>query len=274
MVRIPDDKSRNLNYRSLVTDPQQERSVKQDFSKYSVLTFDCYGTLIDWEKGIWDALQSILTGNNRLDITKALALQQFAALESNQQSATPGMRYSSVLEAVHARFALDNELETTDEMNENFAKSVAEWPSFSDSADALCTLQTKYKLVILSNVDRAGFAASNRKLGVEFDAIYTAEDIGSYKPDLRNFTYMLRQLSDDFGFEKRDVLHVAQSLHHDHAPARKMGLANVWIDRQNLSRGGTDWKKDNFGATALVDEIPETDFVFYTMEEFTRAAVG
>ena len=248
--------------------------MKQDFSKYSVLTFDCYGTLIDWERGIWDALQPILTENNRLDITRALALQQFAAFESHQQSATPGMRYSSVLEAVHAQFALDNELETTDEMNESFAKSVAEWPSFSDSADALCTLQTKYKLVILSNVDRAGFAASNRKLGVEFDAIYTAEDIGSYKPDLQNFAYMLRHLSDDFGFEKRDVLHVAQSLHHDHAPARKMGLANVWIDRQNLSRRGTNWKKDNFGATGLVDEIPETDFVFYTMEEFTRAAVG
>ena len=248
--------------------------MKQDFSKYSVLTFDCYGTLIDWERGIWDALQPILTENNRLDLTKASALQQFAALESHQQSAAPGMRYSSVLETVHARFALDNELATTDEMNEKFAKSVAEWPSFSDSADALCTLQTKYKLVILSNVDRAGFAASNRKLGVEFDAIYTAEDIGSYKPDLRNFEYMLRHLSEDFGFEKSDVLHVAQSLHHDHAPARKMGLANVWIDRQNLSRGGTDWKEGNFGATALVDEVPETAFVFYTMEEFTRVAVG
>ena len=248
--------------------------MEQDFSKYSVLTFDCYGTLIDWERGIWDALQPILIENNRLDITKALALQQFAALESNQQSATPGMRYSSVLNAVHARFALDNELETTDEMNKSFSKSITKWPSFSDSADALSALKKKYKLVILSNVDRAGFAASNRKLGVEFDAIYTAEDIGSYKPDLRNFTYMLRQLSDDFGFEKRDVLHVAQSLHHDHAPARKMGLANVWIDRQNLSRGGTDWKEGNLGATALVDEVPETDFVFYTMEEFTRVAVG
>jgi 2-haloacid dehalogenase len=128
--------------------------------------------------------------------------------------------------------------------------------------------------VILSNVDRAGFAASNRKLSVEFDAIYTAEDIGSYKPELCNFEYMLRHLNEDFGFEKYDVLHVAQSLHHDHTPARKIELANVWIDRQNLSRGGTDWKTGGWGATALVEEVPEIDFVFYTMEEFARAAVG
>ena len=244
------------------------------FSKYRVLTFDCYGTLIDWERGIWDALQPILTENNRLDLTKASALQQFSALESNQQGESPTMRYSSVMQTVHARFAFDNQLATTDEMNEKFAKSIADWPSFPDSSDALCTLQTKYKLVILSNVDRAGFAASNRKLGVEFDAIYTAEDIGSYKPDLRNFKYMLRHLSADFGFEKCDVLHVAQSLHHDHTPARKMELANVWIDRQNISRGATDWKESNWGATALVDEVPEIDFVFYTMEEFARAVVG
>ena len=125
-----------------------------------------------------------------------------------------------------------------------------------------------------NKIQTAGFAASKRKLGVEFDAIYTAEDIGSYKPDLRNFKYMLRHLSADFGFEKCDVLHVAQSLHHDHTPARKMELANVWIDRQNISRGATDWKESNFGATALVDEVPEIDFVFYSMEEFARAVVG
>jgi 2-haloalkanoic acid dehalogenase type II len=248
--------------------------MKQDFSKYSVLTFDCYGTLIDWERGIWDAFQPVLTQNNRMDITKDLALKEFASLESDQQSATPGKPYSNVLKSVHAGFALGNQLATTDEMDEKFAKSIAEWPSFPDSADALRSLQTKFKLAILSNVDRAGFATSNQKLGVEFDAIYTAEDIGSYKPDLRNFEHMLRHLSEDLGFEKSDVLHVAQSLHHDHAPARKMGLRNVWIDRQNISRGGTDWKESNWGATALVDEVPETDFVFFTMEEFARAAVG
>ena len=248
--------------------------MEQDFSKYRVLTFDCYGTLIDWEKGIWDALQPVLTQNNRLDLTRASALQQFAALESHQQSVAPSMRYASVLETVHARFAFDNELATTDEMNGKFAKSIENWPSFPDSADALHSLQRRYKLVILSNVDRVGFAASNRKLGVEFDAIYTAEDIGSYKPDLRNFKYMLRHLNNDFGFEKCDILHVAQSLHHDHAPARELELANVWIDRQNLSKGGADWKGARWGATALVDEVPATDFVFYTMEEFAWALVG
>jgi 2-haloalkanoic acid dehalogenase type II len=247
--------------------------MKQDFSKYSVLTFDCYGTLIDWERGIWDAFQPVLNQNNRMDHKKDLALQEFSSLESALQSATPGQHYSNVLKSVHAGFALNNQLVTTDEMNEEFAKSLANWPAFPDSAAALRTLQKKYKLVILSNVDRAGFVASNQKLGVEFDAIYTAEDIGSYKPDLRNFEYMLRHLSEDFGFEKKNVLHVAQSLHHDHVPARQIRLANVWIDRQNISRGGPDWKEINSGSTALVNEAPKTDFVFYTMEEFARAAV-
>ena len=85
---------------------------------------------------------------------------------------------------------------------------------------------------------------------------------------------MLRHLHNDFGFEKCDILHVAQSLHHDHAPARELELANVWIDRQNLSKGGADWKGARWGATALVDEVPATDFVFYTMEEFASAVVG
>ena len=248
--------------------------MRKEFSDYRVLTLDCYGTLIDWERGIWDAFQPILTENKRLDLPKASVLQQFASLESKQQSVAPKMRYSSVLQTVHAQFAPDNQLATTDEMNQQFAESIADWPPFPDSSDALRSLQSRYKLVILSNVDRAGFAASNRKLSVEFDAIYTAEDIGSYKPELCNFEYMLRHLNEDFGFEKYDVLHVAQSLHHDHTPARKIELANVWIDRQNLSRGGTDWKTGGWGATALVEEVPEIDFVFYTMEDFARAAVG
>jgi FMN phosphatase YigB (HAD superfamily) len=119
--------------------------------------------------------------------------------------------------------------------------------------------------VILSNVHRDGFAASNRKLGVEFDAIYTAQDVGSYKPAPANFEYLLTHLDKDLGLSAGDVLHTAQSLHHDHVQARAFGLANAWIDRQGLSKGG-DW-----GATASVAQRPETDYVFYSMMEMAEA---
>ena len=115
------------------------------------------------------------------------------------------------------------------------------------------------------NVNRDGFAASNRKLGVTFDAIYTAQDVGSYKPNLANFEYMIANLAADFGFRPSDIMHTAQSMHHDHAPARTMSLANTWIDRQRLSDGG-DW-----GATAELPEMPETDFKFYSMMELAEA---
>jgi 2-haloalkanoic acid dehalogenase type II len=129
-------------------------------------------------------------------------------------------------------------------------------------------LKAHYKLVILSNVNRDGFAASNRKLGVAFDAIYTAEDIGSYKPTPANFDYMLVHLASDLGVAAPAILHTAQSLFHDHVPARACGLANAWIDRQGLSAGG------NWGATARVADKPEFDFLFPDMASLARAVTG
>ena len=146
-----------------------------------------------------------------------------------------------------------------------YGRTVQNWPAFPDSAEALAYLKQHYKLIILSTVDNESFAASNAKLGVRFDAIYTAEDIGSYKPDPANFEYLLRHLEDDLGRRPGDVLHTAQSLHHDHVQARAFGLANAWIDRQRLSEGG------GWGATAKLDERPDTDFVFFTMGEMADA---
>ena len=113
-------------------------------------------------------------------------------------------------------------------------------------------------MVILSNVHREGFAASNRKLGVSFDAIYTAQDVGSYMPYIANFEFMLKALGKDFGIESDQILHTAQTLHHDHVPATKVGLDKAWIDRQNLSNS------DNWGGTAIVNDRPEVDFIFTT----------
>ena len=107
--------------------------------------------------------------------------------------------------------------------------------------------------------------ATERATGAVETAIYTAEDIGAYKPDRRNFTYMLEHLREDLGLEPDDILHTAQSLFHDHVPASDFGLAKAWIDRQLLAKSG-DW-----GATAQVAERPEVDFYFTTMGEMAAA---
>ena len=231
---------------------------------YRVLTFDCYGTLIDWEGGIWDALQPVIMHGGS-DVTRDAALLAFAKFETAHERDHPNLRYPDLLARVHRSIAESLGIETSDALDEAFGASVPLWPAFADTADALRILKRHYKLVILSNVHRDGFAASNRKLGVEFDAIYTAEDIGSYKPADANFEYMLAHLKSDFGLDKSDILHTAQSLHHDHTPARRFGLANAWIDRQRLSQGGS------WGATEEVGTMPETDFVFFSMAEIAEA---
>jgi 2-haloacid dehalogenase len=228
-------------------------------TEFQALTFDCYGTLIDWETGIWDALQPLLMSNDAEPPVRAEALAAFAELESAQQAATPDMLYSRVLAHVHNALARRFGLGTTVDLDRAFGASVPHWPAFPDTADALRVLKRQFRLVILSNVHRDGFAASNRKLGVDFDAVYTAEDIGSYKPDPRNFEFMIARLGEDLGIERTAILHTAQSLFHDHVQARAFGLANAWIDRQRLAEGGA------WGATAELGERPQVDFRFPTL---------
>lgn len=232
---------------------------------FQALTFDCYGTLIDWETGIWDALQPLFAENPGAAVTRSGALEMFGRIEQELEDDNPRMLYSEVLTRVHERLGRDFDLETTPELNRAFGTSIGHWPAFADSAESLRYLKTRFKLFILSNVNRDGFAASNRKLGVAFDGIYTAEDIGSYKPNVRNFEHLITQLRNDHGVERGSILHTAQSLFHDHAPARALGLANAWIDRQRLSEGGS------WGATASVAERPKVDFVFFSMGELAEA---
>ncbi len=232
---------------------------------YRVLTFDCYGTLIDWETGIWDALQPLIMRCGRSDVTRDGALLSFAKHEHRHQRSSPNLRYPDLLARVHRSIAESFDMTTSEALDEAFGESVPLWPAFPDTADALRILKRHYKLVILSNVHRDGFAASNRKLGVDFDAIYTAEDIGSYKPSDANFEHLLAHLESDLGMNRAYVLHTAQSLHHDHTPAKRFGLANAWIDRQRLSEGGS------WGATEKVETIPEIDFRFFSMDEMAEA---
>jgi 2-haloalkanoic acid dehalogenase type II len=236
-------------------------------SDFDILSFDCYGTLIDWETGIWDALQPLLMRNPGQAVGHEEALQAFASHESRVQEEHPGLIYPELLARVHADLASGFALSSTPELDRAFGASVGEWPAFADTAEALRSLKQRFRLVILSNVDHGSFAGSQRKLGVEFDAVYTAQDIGSYKPSPANFRYLIDRVERDFGRGPDAILHTAQSLYHDHAPARSCGLANAWIDRQRLSEEG------GWGATAALAERPPVDFRFYSMAELA-AAVG
>ncbi len=232
---------------------------------HQVLTFDCYGTLIDWETGIWDALQPLVMASGRDDLPREVLLAMYGRHEHDLQMARPDENYATLLAMVHKAIAAELGVAADAGMDEAFGESIALWPAFGDTADSLRFLKKHFRLVILSNVHRRGFAASNRKLGVEFDAVYTAEDIGSYKPSSANFEYMLDHLKSDFDLDPGDVLHTAQSLFHDHVPAKAMGLDNAWIDRQRLSQGGSH------GAVTGINEHPVTDFVFFSLAEMTAA---
>ena len=234
---------------------------------FGVLTFDCYGTLIDWESGIYEALGPLIAASGR-DIGRNEALEAFADIESAQQSETPDMAYPDILAAVHGRLGRSWGADTSPEQNAAFGAAVPDWPAFPDSIDSLRYLKDHYKLVILSNVDKGSFAASNARLGVEFDAVYTAEEIGSYKPSLNNFNYMLDKLAA-MVIPKSAILHTAQSLFHDHAPAQAVGLARCWIDRR--------MGEDGSGATKATDERPDVHFHFDSMAALAdahRAALG
>jgi 2-haloalkanoic acid dehalogenase type II len=228
---------------------------------FKVLTFDCYGTLIDWESGIHTALLPLL---HKGDITlgRDAVLETFARHESDQEAITPGMVYSELLAVVHRRLAAEWNVAATEAEHRRFGASVPDWPAFPDSAEALKYLKQHYKLVILSNVDRASFSGSNRRLQVVFDAIYTAQDIGSYKPAPANFVYMLENLAA-LGFGKADILHTAQSLFHDHAPAKQFGLSSAWIDRRHEQSG--------WGATMAPPEGASYDFRFPSMAALAEA---
>jgi 2-haloalkanoic acid dehalogenase type II len=228
-------------------------------SDFRVLSFDCYGTLIDWESGIWHALAPLRARVGAAPGREG-ALEAFARLESRQQAETPGMPYPEVLAAVHAQLAAEWGAGPDTAENAAFGRSIGDWPAFADTAEALEYLKQHFRLVVLSNVDRAGFAASQPWLGVAFDAVYTAQDIGSYKPDAANFRYLLDRLHEQ-GVAKQEVLHVAQSLFHDHVPANAIGLASAWIDR----RGGGG------GATAPVAGDVRWDFRFGSLAELAEA---
>ena len=230
-------------------------------SDFTVLAFDCYGTLIDWESGMVEALQPLASKAKR-SLSRDDILMAHARHESSQQRTTPALAYGKLLAVVHKRLSEEWGVPASWEDCLAYGRSIRDWPAFADSAAALSYLKQHFRLVILSNVDNESFAFSNVKLGVEFDAVYTAEDIGSYKPDRRNFTYMLDKLNS-LGVDPAQVLHTAESLFHDHEPANAFGLASCWIHRRHAQAG--------FGATMDPLAMPRIDFRFTSMAELAKA---
>jgi len=228
---------------------------------FKALTFDCYGTLIDWESGMVEALKP-LTSRLEKPLSRDQILEAHARHESAQQAQTPAMNYRDILAIVYKRLAEQWGIAVSHEQCVAYGQSVKDWPAFADSAGALHYLKRHYKLIILSNVDNASFAGSNAKLQVEFDAIYTAQDCGSYKPSTRNFDYMLAKL-ETLGLNKGDILHTAESMFHDHGPANKAGLASCWIYRRHDQQG--------FGATMNPGTMPHYDFCFTSMADLVKA---
>lgn len=225
---------------------------------FSLLSFDVYGTLVDWESGVVDALQSLLNANDSTKFTRKELLEVYHELEKAQQSKTPDMTYAQLLMTIHPQIATRLGLERpTIESSKGFGESIGRWPAFPDTVDALRRLSKTYKLAVLSNVDRESFAKTNAGplQDFHFDLVVTAQDVGSYKPALRNFAYMLEKVKADFGIDKNEVLQTAQSQFHDHHPAKEIGIKSSWIVRSGSIMGNReqevfDWKFDTLGQMA------------------------
>ena len=228
---------------------------------YTALSFDVYGTLIDWEAGMVNGLRP-LTDRLDTEMSEDAVLEMHARHESAAQAQTPARAYSDLLATVYRRCAEELRLAVDWEECARYGASVGSWPAFPDSAEALAYLKRHYRMIVLSNVDNRSFAGAAQKLGIDWDGVFTAEDIGSYKPAQRNFDYLLEGIAR-MGIEKRALLHTAESMFHDHVPGRANGLDNAWIYRRHAKTG--------FGATMDPGKLAETTFRFNSLREMAEA---
>jgi len=228
---------------------------------YEALSFDCYGTLIDWETGLIEALEPLLARVSQRPSDQA-ALEAYAQAEGDAEAEHPADPYPEILSRAWLHLAKLWGVDDDAIARDHFARSVGNWPAFPDSSEALTRLKARYKLIILSNVDRASFALTNRRLGVAFDKVITAQDLGSYKPDPRNFEALVGA-AEAMGVPQERLLHVAQSLYHDHLPAQAIGLRTAWIDRREGMTGG--------GATLPPQAPVRPDFTFPSLSALVDA---
>lgn len=235
-----------------------------DFERFAALSFDCYGTLIDWETGIAAALRP-WAQRAGIDADDGALVSAHGRHETVVQSEMPTTPYPAVLAETMRRIGSDLGAPVTDDEAAAYGRSVGDWPAFADSPAALARLAERFKLIIASNVDRASFARSNERLGVQFDLVVTAEDVGAYKPNHAHFEAVLGALGE-LGVADDGLCHVAESLYHDHEPAAALGLPSVWIHRRH--------HRDGFGATATPTGGVEPAWRFTSLGEFAVAAAS
>ena len=232
-----------------------DRGAELDPDAFDVLTFDCYGTLVDWQHGIVDYLQPVLTRHDA-HVTDDFILEFFAETEPVLQR--QGGKYADVLRGVLDRFGTRLGFVPTAAERDGFPASLGEWKPFPDTIDALTRLGQRFRLAVISNVDDALFSLTRKALDIEFAHVITAEAAGAYKPDHRVFEAALAEL----GCGRDRILHVAESLYHDIAPASELEFATVWIDRNRGAQGAAR------GADA------QPTWTFPTLGEFADALLG
>ncbi len=202
-----------------------------DFARFKILTFDCYGTLIDWESGIFSALRPILAAHGQ-SISDAQLLEMYGELEAQAEQGE-FLSYRDVLQRVVAGFGKQLRFEASEQEKRSLPDSLPNWLPFSDTARALQRLKSKFKLAVISNVDDDLFAASARKLEVGFDHVITAQQARCYKPGAKIFNLALQTI----GIPPDRILHCGQSVYHDVIPARSLGMATVWVNRPSPRAG-------------------------------------
>lgn len=232
-------------------------SMNSIFQGVEALTFDCYGTIIDWETGIVTAARSLLDGRGDPSLSDETLLELFGRFEPEAER-PPFRPYRDVLADVAIRLGEAAGTSVEREAARAFAASVPSWPPFPDSREALERLSERYRLAIVSNVDDDLFSGTASRLGIDFDEVVTAEQVGSYKPATEHFSEVTRRLA----LPRERTVHVAQSLFHDVAPAKALGFTCVWVDRRT-GRAGS-------GATPLADAEP--DLVVADLRELADAA--
>ncbi|MEW6129007.1 MAG: haloacid dehalogenase type II [Acidobacteriota bacterium] len=202
-----------------------------NFEAFEVLTFDCYGTLIDWENGLLGALNPIFAAHQiQADDEQLLALYgEFEAAEESGEY----QNYKAVLKNVLRRLGKEFDFAPSESELDEFSTSIKHWLPFADTVKALQSLKKKYQLAIISNIDDDLFAFSNERLNVKFDWVITAEQVKSYKPSHNNFLQAIERIAKP----KEKILHVAQSIFHDIIPAKQLGIANVWVNRRHGKAG-------------------------------------
>ncbi|THH19132.1 hypothetical protein EW146_g1992 [Bondarzewia mesenterica] len=226
-------------------------------TQFKAIIFDVYGTLVDWETGLYAGLSplinTILPADEVADWTRRETILAFGSVEKDLQFKHPDMLYRDVLAAAFVELAkrLESAVDGSVEMDgvrlkeegKKFGDSIKDWPVFPDTRDALQYLAQHFALVVLSNVDHASFAHTHKALSdptttkSPFSLVITAQDVGAYKPSLAMYNRALADIQSKFGIEKHEVLVVAQSLFHDHVPANELGIPSVWIDRQGACAG-------------------------------------